>query len=101
MSFGGSANAMVTAIRNNEKLLSNRKTRRKNYSKLKAAYTEGISQKDFSPQEIEAVKRKIRKQAEKQKQKSRLVLIITIIAAPIVFYILGNLLYQLVKFQYN
>ncbi len=99
MGFGGATLAMVTAIRNNKKLLSNRKAHRKNYSKLKAAYTEGILQKNYTPQEIHVAKQKIRKQAEKQKQKSRLVLIITIITAPMVFYMIGYLLFQLMKFQ--
>ncbi|WP_405352385.1 hypothetical protein [Nonlabens sp. Asnod3-H03] len=101
MSFGGSAQAMVTAIRNNKKLLSNKKTRLKNYSKLKAAYTAGVSQKNYTLQEVENAKRKIRKQADKDKRKSLLIIIITVIAAPIVFYGIGTLLYEIMKFQSN
>lgn len=58
MSYGGATQAMVTAIRNNKKLLSDRKARHKDLKNLQGSYTEGIKQKEFSIQKIEAAKKK-------------------------------------------
>ncbi|GAK75980.1 MAG: hypothetical protein ABJN73_01630 [Nonlabens ulvanivorans] len=101
MGSGGSISSMVTIMRNNKKLFLERKERRKKRKQSQATYSQGVERKDYTLQEVENAKRKIRKQADKDKRKSLLIIIITVIAAPIVFYGIGTLLYEIMKFQSN
>lgn len=95
--FGGSAQAMATTIKNNKLLTKKRKSRRERLQQVLETenYTTGSHEPTFTKQQIEAAKKKVRLQAQKERKKSILILVITVIATPLViwltFWIIGYL----------
>ncbi len=88
MGFGGSAQAMVTIIKNNKLLTRKRKSRRERLQQVLETenYTTGSHEPTFTKQQIEVAKEKVRLQAIKDRKKSRLILILTIIGTPLVIW---------------
>lgn len=87
--FGGSAQAMATIIKNNKLLTRKRKSRRERLQDVLDAtnYVTGSNEPIFTKEQIETAKKKIRLQAHKDRKKSRLILILTIIATPLVIWL--------------
>lgn len=86
--FGGSVQAMATIIKNNKLLTKKRKSRRERLQDVLDTdnYVTGSNEPIFTKEQIEAAKEKVRAQALKGRKKSRLILILTIIATPLVIW---------------
>jgi hypothetical protein len=86
MSSGGSIQAMITTMKNNA---SQRKSRTKFKgldSKADGVYTGKIKEKEFTEEQIQAVKDAFQLQVKAEKKKTIITLIATIVIVPLVIY---------------
>lgn len=95
MSGGGSIQAMVTAMKNNAR---RRKTGDKSMMGVESGslYSEGVQQKDHSPEAIKAFKNAYKLKADKEARRRLIVLIAVIIFTPMLCYGIFQLIWFLV-----
>ncbi|BAO54032.1 hypothetical protein [Nonlabens marinus] len=97
MSSAGSIQAMITAMKNNAR---RRKTSDKSLAGIHAGelYNSDKSQTpNHTPEQIAAAKAAFKIKAIKENRKRRLVLIVTIIAAPLIGYVLFELMTYIIN----
>jgi cytochrome c-type biogenesis protein CcmH/NrfG len=94
MSFGGSAAAMITSLRNNAR--SKRKTffGRKNIN-IKKENTEVLLDKKAVPEQLAEIRKNMLTENRKERNKNLLIALISLTLIVLVIFVLNNYLYDI------
>ncbi|AGC75227.1 hypothetical protein LX97_02398 [Nonlabens dokdonensis] len=90
MSFGGSVQGMITAMKNNAALKKSRK-KFKGLDGATGIYKKGTRKESFTPEQIQAAKDAFQIEVKREKRKTWLTLFLTLIAVPLVLWALVEL----------